>query len=64
MTEVVLDSCKEKNKAIIFITHRLRWLHLFDEIYFVENGKVALKGNYSQLMAESRFSEFVALAQD
>jgi len=48
----ILKSIKNisKNKAVLFITHRLSSLWIADFIYFLENGQIIESGSYQSLM--------------
>ena len=43
-----------KNKTLIVIAHRLSTIKDFDEIYFIESGKLIEKGNHKSLMAKKK----------
>lgn len=45
-----------KNKTILSSIHRLHLLHLFDKIYFFNNGKIIASGTFKELLKNS--SEF------
>jgi len=45
-------------RAMIAVTHRLQWLPLFDEVWFVENGVFSLRGSPQEMMANKRFEAF------
>lgn len=48
----------------IIVTHRLTHLSSFDNIIFLENGKVAAQGSFQELLASSaRFQEFIRITQ-
>ncbi len=42
-----------KNKALIFITHRLVDMEKFDAVYLVENGKIISIGKHEELISKS-----------
>lgn len=48
MYESLLKVCK--NKAVIFISHRLSSAVLADKIYMLENGRIIEKGSHEELM--------------
>ena len=43
-----------KNKTLIVIAHRLSTIKDFDEIYFIDSGKLIEKGNHKSLMAKRK----------
>ena len=43
-----------KNKTLIVIAHRLSTIKDFDEIYFIESGRLIEKGNHKSLMAKRK----------
>lgn len=43
---------KQKEKIIIFITHRMSTISRADEIFTIENGSIAHRGNHSSLLVE------------
>ena len=46
-------------KTRVMVTHRLRHLDKFDQVCFLENGRIAVMGTLDQALAESeRFREF------
>lgn len=49
---------KANGSSVLAVTHRLQWLPLFDEIWFIEDGAVALRGTLQSLMAVPRFVAF------
>jgi ABC-type multidrug transport system fused ATPase/permease subunit len=45
----------------VCVTHRLKYLNLFDHVLFIEDGKVVAHGSYEDILAKSqRFNAFVA----
>ncbi|XP_066266540.1 ATP-binding cassette sub-family C member 5-like isoform X4 [Branchiostoma lanceolatum] len=40
-----------KDKAVLFVTHQLQYLHLCDQVVLMKDGVIAEKGEHSQLMA-------------
>ena len=59
ITLELMKICKNEKKSLIFVTHRLGLLPKFDEVWFVENGKVRLCGSHESLLADSRYAQFV-----
>ncbi len=59
MEEQILDRllmwARANTKSVIAVTHRLNILDRFDEIWFVENGKLSARGTLEQLMSQKRF---------
>lgn len=58
ITQRLIAACKESGRALLAVTHRLTWLDAFDEVWFVEGGKLALKGPHARLMQDSRYREY------
>lgn len=54
----VVKAVRGSGRALLAVTHRLQCLELFDEIWFVEEGHISLRGSRDQLMREPRFREF------
>ena len=52
------DLAKRNRRSVVAVTHRLQWLQLFDEIWFIEDGRIALRGTQQELLAEPRFVDF------
>lgn len=59
----ITAAAKLNLSAVIAVTHRLQWLPLFDEIWFVEDGGVVLKGTHQDLLAAPRFVSFCNSAE-
>lgn len=49
---------RKHGKAIVSVTHRLAMLHKYDEIWFVENGKISANGRLDELLLQERFKNF------
>ena len=59
----IFSKCREEHKTFIMVTHKLRWLSKFDEIWFLENGRIINSGNHNQLLKIRRYEEFYGSAQ-
>jgi len=60
ITEVLVSTVHETRTSLFSVTHRLTWLALFDEVWFIKDGTVALKGPHIQLMeSHSDYRSFV-----
>jgi subfamily B ATP-binding cassette protein MsbA len=59
----ITATAKLNLSAVIAVTHRLQWLPLFDEIWFVEDGGVVLRGTHQELLAAPRFVSFCNSAE-
>ena len=59
----VINQCKINNKFFLAITHRLQFIHLFNEIWFVEKGRLIAKGKHSDLMDNPRYRLFYGAAK-
>ncbi len=54
----IIKDCHLHRRALVAITHRVQWLSMFDEIWFVEQGGVTLKGPHQDLLKQKRYQEF------
>lgn len=57
LTQLV-EQCKLKKNFFLAVTHRLQFIHLFDEIWFVEKGRLIAIGTHERLMENSRYRLF------
>jgi ABC-type transport system involved in cytochrome bd biosynthesis fused ATPase/permease subunit len=47
-------------KTILFITHDLSYLELFDKVVFLDNGKIEIEGSYDYVIKNStKFREYL-----
>lgn len=56
----LIDITHQNHRSLLAVTHRLQWLPLFDEIWFVENGSIILRDSFDNLMRTERFARFCA----
>jgi ATP-binding cassette, subfamily B, bacterial MsbA len=56
----LIETVRETGTILVAVTHRLRWLDLYDEVWFVENGRVLLTGRHQELLAHDRYRAFAA----
>jgi ATP-binding cassette, subfamily B, bacterial MsbA len=56
----LIETVHETGTILLAVTHRLRWLEMYDEVWFVENGKVMLSGPHRDLLAHDRYRLFAA----
>jgi ABC-type transport system involved in cytochrome bd biosynthesis fused ATPase/permease subunit len=56
--------CKKYGIGLFAITHRLEWLPLYDEIYYLHAGKVLAKGAHKELMKLDAYARFVSPAKE
>jgi len=59
ITELLIHMCKSERIGLFAVTHRLEWLHLYDEVWYVENGAVAAKGTHQDLLKSDAYTKFV-----
>lgn len=60
ITRFLISYSKTEQKALVFITHRLRWLHLFDLVLFIDADHSVKMGTHSELLKYDRYCEFVS----
>jgi ABC-type multidrug transport system fused ATPase/permease subunit len=60
ITRRLVDDTKSQGRCLISVTHRLQWLSFYDEIWFVEAGRVIKQGPLNQMMEFDRFRRFLS----
>lgn len=60
ITERLIAACRERGTILVAATHRLEFLDLYDEVWFVEGGGVALRGKHATLQATPRYRDYCA----
>ena len=55
----MIKHCKSKNQLLIAITHRLSWLDLADEVWWMEGGQLKAKGTHHDLQEQSAYRQYV-----
>ena len=60
----LVETTRESGTILIMVTHRLRWLSLFDEVWFVENGEIVASGPHEDLLRSTRYQKFVSAGGD
>ncbi len=58
ISERLIAKNRDRNGLMLAVTHRLRWLGLYDEVWFVEDGKLVFKGRHQDLMSNDRYRAF------
>jgi ABC-type multidrug transport system ATPase subunit len=61
-TEAILGSLKGQGKTIILVTHALHFLSQCDYIYTLDNGRIAERGTFKELMQHN--GEFARLTKE
>ncbi len=59
LTQALLQLTRAENRMLLMVTHRLRWLLHYDEVWFVD-GSLQLKGTHEQLLQNPHYNQFVA----
>jgi ABC-type multidrug transport system fused ATPase/permease subunit len=54
----LISTVHETGTILLAVTHRLRWLDLYDQVWFVENGDVTMTGTHRELMKIDRYRTF------
>lgn len=60
ITRALTGRCAGGDIGLVAVTHRLEWLSLYDEIWFVESGRIAAAGSFNQLKSHAGFAAFLA----
>ena len=58
ITERLIGAAKVEKKSLIAVTHRLTWLPLYDEVWFIEGGRLIYSGHHSELLKDARYRSF------
>lgn len=56
----LIAASRHDGTILIAVTHRLRWLELYDEVWFVENGRLELAGSHTDLLTRPRYRQFTS----
>ncbi len=56
----LIAASRHDGTILIAVTHRLRWLGLYDEVWFVENGRLELAGSHTDLLTRPRYRQFTS----
>ncbi|MCX6124942.1 MAG: ABC transporter ATP-binding protein [Proteobacteria bacterium] len=59
LTQVLVDTVHETGTVLVSVTHRLTWLGLYDEIWFVQNGSIIMKGSHESLLGSETYRQYV-----
>ena len=59
ITSKVLHECRESGWTFISATHRMQWLPKYDEVLYMEAGRVVLRGRHADLLRDARYAAFV-----
>jgi subfamily B ATP-binding cassette protein MsbA len=60
ITQSVIDDAKRNHRVLIAVTHRLQWLSLYDQVWFVEDGRVVFTGSFEAIQKQERFRSFIS----
>jgi subfamily B ATP-binding cassette protein MsbA len=64
ITKLLIDMCKKEGVGLFAVTHRLEWLPLYDEVCYLEFGKVIARGAHIDLMKLDAYAKFVSPAKE
>ncbi len=59
ITKKLIERARDKRQGLIFVTHRLSQLELFDEVWFCESGKVRVFRDVSSWSTDPRIIAFL-----
>lgn len=60
ITRRLTNDTKKSGRSLLAVTHRLQWLAFYDEIWFVDSGRILMKGTLSEMQDFDRFRRFIA----
>ena len=58
LTQSLLTMVKKQKKVLISCTHRLSFLENYDQVWFVEHGRIVAQGPHLQLLNNDRYRSF------
>lgn len=50
----------QRRYTVLAATHRLHCMHLYSQVWFIEQGRVLLQGTHASLLADARYRNFYA----
>lgn len=59
MIRLLLEQCRASGQILLFVTHRMRWLEAFDQVWFIENGEIKMAGPHQELISDDRYQNFL-----
>lgn len=60
ITRRLTNDTKKSGRSLLAVTHRLQWLAFYDEIWFVDSGRILMKGTLTEMQDFERFRRFIA----
>lgn len=60
ITHRTIALARREGFCLLAVTHRLSWLHLYDEVWFFESGKRILWGPHQQLLQDERYRRYLS----
>ena len=54
----LIETVRREKKIMLAVTHRLKILNEYDEVWFVENGELLLRGKHADLLSNERYRIF------
>lgn len=64
ITQRLVAACRAQGSILIAVTHRLQYLAEYDDVWFVEDGVLQLRGSHAALLAEPRYRRYCAEAEE
>jgi len=64
ITKLLISMCKTEAFSLFAITHRLEWLPLYDEVWYLKAGEIMFKGAHVDLLAFEAYAQFVTPAKE
>ena len=56
--EGMIARCHKNKTSLIAVTHRLQNLESYDEVWYIEKARIALRGDHKSLLFNPRYREF------
>lgn len=58
ITSRLIETSKQSGLILISVTHRLKWLMKYDEVWFFEEGELKMMGHHNELVKNQRYFDF------
>ena len=58
LTQLLTSTCRDQDTYLVAVTHRTSCLEYFDDVWFLDEGQILLRGRHVDLLSDSKYSDF------